>query len=114
MRNVLLLKSLFDHISSSRRTGCISHNEDCFIVYEVFMYYSHASNLFSILVDHISSNRRTGCISHGEMYTMRMVLSLMRFSCIIYIRTLVKSLLRKFNFLISQPKHMLWVLKRTF
>ena len=28
-------------------------------------------------------------------------------------RTLVKSALRKFNFLISQPKHMLWVLKRT-
>ena len=29
------------------------------------------------------------------------------------IRTLVKSALRKFNFLISQPKYMLWVLKRT-
>ena len=29
------------------------------------------------------------------------------------IRTLVKSALPKFNFLISQPKHMLWVLKRT-
>ena len=29
------------------------------------------------------------------------------------IRTLVKSAERKFNFLISQPKHMLWVLKRT-
>ena len=28
-----------------------------------------------------------------------------------YHRTLVKSALRKFNFLISQPKHMLWVLK---
>ena len=28
-------------------------------------------------------------------------------------RTLVKSVYRKTNFLISQPKHMLWVLKRT-
>ena len=28
-------------------------------------------------------------------------------------RTLVKSGNKKFNFLISQPKHMLWVLKRT-
>ena len=28
-------------------------------------------------------------------------------------RTLVKSAERKFNFLISQPKHMLWLLKRT-
>ena len=28
-------------------------------------------------------------------------------------RTLVKSMYRKFNFLISQPKHMLWVLKTT-
>ena len=28
-------------------------------------------------------------------------------------RPLVKSVLRKNNFLISEPKHMLWVLKRT-
>ena len=28
-----------------------------------------------------------------------------------YIRTLVKSAYQKNNFLISQPKHMLWVLK---
>ena len=28
-------------------------------------------------------------------------------------KTLVKSAQRKFNFVISQPKHMLWVLKRT-
>ena len=31
----------------------------------------------------------------------------------LYIRTLVKSAYKKINFLISQPKHMLWVLKRT-
>ena len=30
-----------------------------------------------------------------------------------YFRDLVKSLYQKHNFLISQPKHMLWVLKRT-
>ena len=30
-----------------------------------------------------------------------------------YIRPLVKSVLRKNNFLISEPKCMLWVLKRT-
>ena len=87
-----LFSILVNHISSNRRTGCISHNEDCFIVNEVFMYYLHASNLFSILVNHTSSSRRTGCISHGQRYTIRIVLSLMRFSCIIYIRTLVKSL----------------------
>ena len=29
------------------------------------------------------------------------------------IRPLVKSAYQKYNFLISQPKHMLWVLKRT-
>ena len=29
------------------------------------------------------------------------------------VRTLVKSVYQKINFLISQPKHMLWVLKRT-
>ena len=29
------------------------------------------------------------------------------------IRPLVKSVYKKNNFLISQPKHMLWVLKRT-
>ena len=79
-----LFSILVDHISSNRRTGCISHNEDCFIVNEVFMYYLHASNLFSILVDHISSSRRTGCISHGQRYTIRIVLLLMRLSCIIY------------------------------
>ena len=28
-------------------------------------------------------------------------------------RTLVKSVYQKINFLISQPKHMLWALKRT-
>ena len=33
---------------------------------------------------------------------------------VIAVRTLVKSVSRKFNFLISQPKHTLWVLKRTF
>ena len=32
---------------------------------------------------------------------------------IIYTSTLVKSAQRKTNFLISQPKHMLWVRKRT-
>ena len=31
-----------------------------------------------------------------------------------FIRPLVKSAYQKNNFLISQPKHMLWVLKRTF
>ena len=30
-----------------------------------------------------------------------------------FFRTLVKRLYRKFKFLISQPKHVLWVLKRT-
>ena len=38
------------------------------------------------------------------------VLKMVRF--VIVFRTLV-SVYRKFNFLISQPKHMLWVLKRT-
>ena len=32
--------------------------------------------------------------------------------CLVLILS-VKSALRKFNFLISKPKHMLWVLKRT-
>ena len=30
-----------------------------------------------------------------------------------FLRLLVKSAYQKINFLISQPKHMLWVLKRT-
>ena len=30
-----------------------------------------------------------------------------------YHRSLVKSVYQKINFLISQPKHILWVLKRT-
>ena len=34
------------------------------------------------------------------------------YECLIY-RPLVKWVYQKINFLISQPKHMLWVLKRT-
>ena len=33
--------------------------------------------------------------------------------CFMLVTTLVKSALLKINILISQPKHMLWVLKRT-
>ena len=41
----------------------------------------------------------------GKMY--------IHFKMIINFRPLVKSVYQKINFLISQPKHMLWVLKRT-
>ena len=46
------------------------------------MIYVHASNLFSILVHHIGQD---------VFHTMRIVLSLMRFSCIIYMHLILSA-----------------------
>ena len=49
---------------------------------------------------------------HAEyFYVLHSTTSFILLTC--SARTLVKSMYRKFNFLISQPKHMLWVFKRT-
>ena len=50
-----------------------------------------------ILIAHL------GAFGSGELKTNHTMVS----------RTLVESVYQKFFFLISQPKHMLWVLKRT-
>ena len=50
--------------------------------------------------------------NNGYLFDFVWLLALLKQYLSVY-RTLVKSADQKNNFLISQPKHMLWVLKRT-